>query len=269
MCLKGIGVAAVAVIVVALTMYPEKTAHSTPQRFDKVVSQQDYDGAERINQKYGELRAAALDEFASGEPTAENTEKLKNKVKEAEEWRLRALAALNGQDYTPPPPPKPPQPAPPAPPPPAPKDPGVGNLEDYHVIKDGTSDGQWKFQLDARKIWQVTAATVSAGDELEFNATGQVCGGINLGCVGPNGQDGPAEGSHDNPGEFPFGKAFHQALIARIGSHVFQVGDHKTFTVPNDIGPGNCFVELMDNYRLPHIGKASGGFPVELTIRKK
>ncbi|MGA2434145.1 MAG: hypothetical protein ABSG25_02555 [Bryobacteraceae bacterium] len=144
---------------------------------------------------------------------------------------------------------------------------GVANLEDFRVLKDGSTDGQWEFQLDARQPWQALHITISDGDEVEFSATGLVCGGVNVGCVGPNGQDGPAEASTNNPGEFPVGKAFAQSLVARIGSDQFQVGDHKTYVVPN--GTGQKSIELMDNYRQPYIALASGGFRVSVTIRKK
>lgn len=157
------------------------------------------------------------------------------------------------------------QQAPPAPVPAARQT--VTNLEDFAVLKDGSSDGVWEFQLDARQPWRTLPVSVSDGDEVEFSASGLVCGGINVGCVGPNGQDGPTKTAIVNRDEFPVGEAFAQALVARIGYGQFQAGGHKTYVVPD--GTGQQPIELMDNYRMPYIALASGGFRVKITIRKK
>jgi hypothetical protein len=141
------------------------------------------------------------------------------------------------------------------------------NLEDFHILKEGSTDDVWEFQLDGREAWKTLPdITVNDGDEVELSASGQVCG-ASVGCVGPNGQQGPAKASTLRPGEFPFGDAWYQALVIRIGPHTFQAGDHKTFVVPD--GTGYQSIKVIDNYRLPEITTASGGFRLRVVIRRK
>ena len=143
----------------------------------------------------------------------------------------------------------------------------VTNLKDFAILKNGDSDNEWEFQLDARRPWQNSPFTVSSGDEVDISATGLVCGGENLGCVGPNGQDVPAKFSQTNPQEFPYGDALCQALIGRIGSKTFQVGENAKFLVPEGIKDQNS--QFMVNYRMPYLEQATGGFQVKTTIRRK
>jgi len=148
----------------------------------------------------------------------------------------------------------------------------VANLEDFRVIRSDDANHEYEFQLDARQPWKtLPGIVVSDGDEVEFSASGLVCGGPNVGCVGPNGQKGipqnPLAKPSEHPEEFPLGSAFCQALIGQIGPYSFQVGGSKTYKVPD--GAGNQSIELMDNYRLPYINLATGGFVVKITIRKK
>jgi len=143
----------------------------------------------------------------------------------------------------------------------------VANLEEFRVLTSNAAAGNYEFQLDAREPWQKVPVTVSDGDTVDFSAEGRVCGPA-VGCVGPNGQDGPASNSLTRPEEFPVGGAYCQALVARIGPQKFQVGDHKTYTVPTGTG-SETQIELMDNYRLPELARAAGGFKVRITVRPR
>lgn len=144
----------------------------------------------------------------------------------------------------------------------------VANLEYFQVVRSDPAADQYDFQLDAREQWRaLPGITVSAGDQIEFWASGLVCGGEKVGCAGPNGQNGLARTSLTNPDEFPFGNGYCQALLARVGPHMFQVGDQKTYIVPD--GTGNESIELMDNFRLPYVAYATGGFRVKLLIRRR
>ena len=144
----------------------------------------------------------------------------------------------------------------------------IANLEDFQVLKDGSTDNQWEVQLDARQIWKALPNIgVANGDRIEFTATGLVCGGVNIGCAPPNGQSGIAQASLTQPTEFAVGQALCQALVARIGTYTFQVGEHKVFVVP--VGMGGNQLELMSNYRLPFIHLATGGFRVKVSINQQ
>jgi hypothetical protein len=140
------------------------------------------------------------------------------------------------------------------------------NLQDFLTIKSGLTDGEWEFQLDARQLWKpLPDIFITDGDEVEFSASGWVCGNA-VGCVGPNGQHGPAGKSLTRPEEFAVDNAWCQALVARVGSDKFQVGDHKTFVVP--VGTGQQPIEVMDNFRIPELGYATGGFRVKVSLKR-
>lgn len=263
-----------AVVALGLLWFRHNARAAMPSQYNNVVTQRVYLSSEDINQKYDTLAADALKIYLAGDPTPARLQELRDKIKSYNIRREKELAAIRGEDYTPPPPPAPASaPAPPAPAPaPAPPvvpSPGqtVTGQERFQTLKDGTVDGVWEFQLNATEPWKTLPNIVVSDDNVvEFSATGIVCGGPIVGCVGPNGQFGPAKLSTSNAGEFPVGEAFALALVARIGSDTFQVGDHKTYEVPAGTG---LSIDLMDNYRLPYIALASGGFRVKITIRKK
>lgn len=219
------------------------------------------------------LKKRALDAFTDQQEKVDSTSSFDEAARLNKEAKEELARKQNLVSSTPPPLPQ--QHAPPLAPvvaPPAAPAAGqtVANLEDFRVIKDGSDDGEWEFQLDARQPWQSLPITVSDGDEVEFYASGLVCGGELVGCAGPNGQKGIAQNPLAKPGEhaeeFPLGSAWCQSLIGRIGSDTFQVGNHKTYTA--FVG-SNKVVQLMDNFRLPYIAYATGGFRVKITVRKK
>ena len=139
-------------------------------------------------------------------------------------------------------------------------------LPDFSMQEDPAT-GEFKGFVTAHLPWQqIPSITVNDGDTVEFWATGQMCSPA-VGYVGPNGKDGPAGSSLTRSDEFPVGDAWAQALVSRIGPHKFQVGGHKTFVVP--VGTGQQSIELMDNFRMPELGLATGGFQVTIKITRK
>jgi hypothetical protein len=127
----------------------------------------------------------------------------------------------------------------------------------YPYYNDEYGYGGPMIHVDPRQQWTDTGITVSAGQTLTFDASGQVQLSTN-----PNDTADP-RGSYTGrrADRAPFRGAPAGVLLGRIGNDTFVVGSH--LTVPNVRAGGRLYLGVNDDY----LNDNSGGFDVSINLR--
>jgi len=142
--------------------------------------------------------------------------------------------------------------------------------ENFAYRVEGDPD-EYRYQLDGREKWRrLTDPTgvpiqVSDGDRVAFFASDAVCA-LSAPCTGPEGQGTAAGRSEVDPLDFPAPDAHFQALIARIGDRIFEVGRQSLYLVPP--GTGAQSVRVMANIRISELASAKYGYRVRVRIQR-
>jgi len=112
-----------------------------------------------------------------------------------------------------------------------------------------------RIRVSAERDWTDTGFTVRAGDVLAVQARGTVQLSPDLGDTASASGSRTGRDAPDAPSSADAG-----ALIGRIGSHVFVIGDRRNVTVPSS---GRLYLGVNDDYH----GDNRGSFDVTLTVR--